>query len=175
MDRRKIAVILAGSVLVVIVIVAIIINALNPTEDPKQAYLKSAVQTTIDKDTGAQIINDPNLGGQSEEARAVIVLGMEEIIRTGALSEQTDLIKDSINVFSDTRLKNKYSTITIRPQGLVTSDGVTTTTIRLGQSDEILPIIITAKNTGETQIIIEDPSNKYGGRFDSELTVFGAD
>lgn len=174
MSRKRIAIVIV-SVLAVIVIIAVIIKIATPQDDPKDAYLKKAVQTTIDKDTGEQITKDPNLGPQSDETRAVTILGLEPVVQAGALGEQIDFIKDAINRFAKENLNNKYSTITVRPQNLVASDGVITTSIRLGQSDEILPITITAKNTGETQVVISDPSNKYGGSFDSDLTVFGAD
>ena len=174
MNRKKVLIIV-GVILLIVAIIAIIVKTTTPKEDPKQAYLKSAIQTTIDKDTGAKITSDPNLGPQSEEARSVTILGMEPVIKAGALGEQVDFIKDAINTFSEKQLKSKYKTITIRPQDLVTTDGVTLTSIRLGQSDEILPITITAKNTGETQVVVDDPENKYGGKYDSGLNVFSAD
>ena len=173
MDRkRKIIIIVTIAVLAVALIIAIIFKAISPTEDPKKAYLDSAIKTTIDKDTGDQITVDPNLGPQTDEARTVTILGMEAIVRTIYLSDQINYIKDAINTFSKERLDNKYETITIRPQDLLTNEGVTTTTIRLGQSDEILPIKIIANDIGETQVIISDPQNKYGGIYESKFTVF---
>ena len=175
MNKKRIAII----VVIVIIFIGLgiwgIIKGVSDKNDKKNAYLKSAVQLTVDKDTGDQITVDPNLGPQTEETQPVTILGLEALINAGALDEQINFFKDQLNTFSSNRLHNKYTTITIRPQDLVTNDGVTTTSIRLGQTDDILPVTITAKNTGETQIIITDPSNKFGGTFDSGLTVFGAD
>jgi len=175
MNRKKIIIIISIVILFMALIIAAIFKVTSPTEDPKEAYLKSAIQTTIDRDTGEQITTDPNLSAQTEETRKVTVLGMETIVAAGALGEQVNYIKDVLNAFSTARLNNKYQTITIRPQDSATTDGVTITTIRLGQSDEILPVTITAKDTGETQVIIYDSANKYGGNYEGELTVFGAD
>ncbi|MDB5160605.1 MAG: hypothetical protein JWO99_868 [Candidatus Saccharibacteria bacterium] len=175
MNRRRVVIAVAIVVLIIILIVLAIVKAVSVKNDQKEAYLKSAVQLTVDKDTGDQITVDPNLGNQTVETQPVTVLGLEAIINAGALDEQINFVKDQLNTFSAARLNNKYATITVRPQGLTTADGVTSTTIRLGQSDDILPITITAKNTGETQVVITDPSNKFGGTFDSGLTIMGAD
>jgi len=173
MTKKRIVIIL--SIIAFGTLILISIYYATHKEDPSQAYLKDAVQITHDIDTGELITVDPNLTSQTEGTRTVAILGVNKLVEENVLQEQISFVKDKLNEFSKQRLQNKYDTITIRPEGLVNNDDVITTTIRLGQSEEILPITITASRFGPTRIVIEDPSNKYGGQYDSGEVVFGAD
>jgi len=174
MTRKRI-VIISLIVLAIIGLIIWAIAATQPKEDPSQNYLKDAVTFTVDEDTGERVSDDPNLTDQSTDNRTVIVLGIEELINRNIVNAQIDYVKDTLNTYSKERLKNAYETITIRPQGLTYTDGVITTTIRLGQTETVLPISMTLINTGETRVVVSDPDNKFGGTFDSGGTNLSAD
>jgi len=174
MTRKRIVIISLIALAVIGLIVWAII-ATSQKEDPSQAYLKDAVTFTVDEDTGERVYDDPNLTDQSTDNRAVIVLGIEELIKRDVVNAQIDFVKDSLNTYSKERLGNKYETITIRPQGFSYVNGIITATIRLGQTDTILPVTITAINTGETRLVVYDQENKFGGTFDTGETNLSAD
>ena len=173
MTKKRIIIIV--SVILLVGIIAIAVYYSSHKEDPTQAYLKDAVKITHDIDTGELVTEDPNLANQTEDNRTIVILGIDKLVEENVLQEQINFVKDKLNEFSKQRLKNAYSTITIRPEGLVNNDDVITTTIRLGQSNEILPITITASRFGSTRIVIQDPDNKHGGQYDSGEVVFGAE
>jgi len=174
MNRKRI-VIISLIVLAIIGLIIWAIVATQPKEDPSQNYLKDAVTFTVDEDTGERVSDDPNLTDQSTDNRVVIILGVEELVSRDIVNAQIDYVKDTLNTYSKERLKNAYETITIRPQGLTYADGVITTTIRLGQTETVLPISMTLINTGETRVVVSDPDNKFGGTFDSGETNLSAD
>lgn len=173
LTRKKI--IIASILLILVVLGMWALFLTTRTEPPKDAYIEDAISFTVDKDTGERLTNDPNLSGQTEEASAVTVLGVEELVRLRIVDKQIDFAKEKIRAFSKERLGDKFATITIRPQGLTYENNILVTTIRLGQGDELLPILFTASPFGETRLVINDPENKYGGIYDTGEVVFGAE
>ena len=172
MDRRKTLVIISA-VLFIGLVIFVIFLALNKKEAPVEEYLKDSVIITRDRDTGDLLVDDPSLTVQSDGNTGVVILGVESLVKEGFFTEELSITKNQIDIFSTTRLKGKYSTITIQPQGLTFVDGVLRTNIRLGQSDELLPIQINADAMGTIQIIIFDKDTKYGGNFDSGVITLG--
>ncbi|HJM04486.1 MAG TPA: hypothetical protein QF549_02535 [Candidatus Saccharimonadaceae bacterium] len=169
--KRRILVIalLAG---VVLIITTIIFSFQNQPEP--EAYIEDAATVSIDQDTGERLIDDPHLVDQTVEGETIILLGSEPLIESGIFNSQLIIVREELTKFVNTRLNGEYSSITLRPQELVTEDGVTSGTIRLGSGDIILPITITSLVTGETRVVIEDPENSFGGNFDSgEILVYG--
>ena len=176
LTRRKIII---GIIIVFVILpiaAAVVYYLFFPKQDNKEeAYRDSTVAITRDKDTGVLLENDPNIRDASE-AREVIVLGLPQLIEQGLVATQVTFIKDQLDIYSKDILKNKYETLTIRPQDLVNNGGIFTSTIRLGQTDIILPITITALNTGESRIVITaDPDDPSSAAFDSGTTYFRGD
>lgn len=168
-DVTKKRLFIIGGIVLVIAIIFAIIGATN--REPEETYIDRAAEVRVDQDTGELITDDPNLTDQSVEKGAVLILGLEELSRLEILGSQIAVIKDEIQKFASERLDGKYESITIRPQDIVAEDSVTETTIRLGQSDILLPVIFTARQTGETRVEIFDPNNQVGGNYDSGETV----
>lgn len=173
---RKQIIIIGVIIFIVVPVTAYIIFLVVNKEKPEEEYLKTAVSIVRDKDTG-QIIEEanPNLTPQTSETRSVTIIGAEALVQQKILTTQLNVIKDSIADYAKTKLDGKFKTVTIRSEGLVNNAGVITTTLRLGQSDEIVPMTVTALDTGETRVVIEDPTNIRGGTYDSGATYFRGD
>jgi hypothetical protein len=175
LTRKKIIIGLV-TLFVILPVIAYVIFLISNSGDKSEAYLKDAVLITRDKDTGSIISDDPNLTEQGSEQRKTIIFGLETLIDAGVLTQQTTFIKDKLNSYAKDVLKGKYETLTIRPQDLVNTNGVFTSTLRLGQSETFIPVTITATNVGETRVVVtDDPDNTNGGSYDSGTTNFSAD
>jgi hypothetical protein len=171
MERRK-KILLIVIIFSFLALVALMIAlSLNQKSEPINTYLEDSVIVTRDQDTGELLENDPNLSPQTQGNTTITILGVEALVELGFYTEELAITKEKIDEFSRTRLNHQYSTITIQPQGLTFVDGVLLTNIRLGQSDILLPLRINADARGSFQIIIYDKEGKFGGDFDSGVTV----
>lgn len=173
--QRRTAVILVAVAFIILVIMMIVFAILS-NRDKSQAYLEDAVTITVDRDTGeSAVLDDPNLSDQATEDKGVVIFGLEELAVKGVLRVQLVYIKEKIAEYASSRLKGAFESVTVRPQDLKEKDGVFTSSLRLGQTDELVPIVITADFSGRTRVVINDPQNKYGGTYDSGVKVFTAD
>jgi hypothetical protein len=170
--RRKLILIIVGGVIAAGVIVSIVAFVSRPRSN--DAYLETAVPLVRDQDTGEVLVNDPNTV-EPGETREVIVLGLENLYGFGLIESQVVTIRDRIIRFAEERLEGKYQTVTIRPQDIQSENGTIRTTIRLGDSDILLPITISTVDIGLLRVVIEDPSNTVGGTFDTGETRQFAD
>ncbi len=170
--RRKLILIIVGGTVAIGIIISIIALVSQPRSN--NAYLETAVPLVRDQDTGEVLVNDPNTV-EPGETREVIVLGLETLYDFGLIESQVVTIRDRIIRFAEERLEGKYQTITIRPQDIQSDNGTIRTTIRLGDSNTVLPITINTVDIGLLRVIIEDPTNAAGGTFDTGETRQFAD
>lgn len=176
MQKRTVIILLTIALAFIAIVVTMIILSITTNKDSSQVYLEDAVTITIDEDTGeSAILDDPNLSNQEVENKGVVVFGLEELASRGVLRVQLIFIKDKIAEYANLKLGGVFESVTIRPQDLKEKDGVYTSSLRLGQTDELVPITITADFSGKTRVVITDPQNKHGGTYDSGIKVFTAD
>lgn len=170
--RRKLILIIVIGTIALGVIISIIALLTQPRTN--DAYLETAVPLVRDQDTGEVIVNDPNTVEPGEQ-REVIVLGLETLYGFGLIESQVVTIRDRIVRFAEERLEGKYQTVTIRPQDIQSEGGTIRTTLRLGDTDTLLPITINTVDIGLLRVVIEDPTNVAGGTFDTGETRQFAD
>ncbi len=176
MNKKKKILIITSIIIILFGVIPIIFFFFNRTSGNAESYIqREAVVMSRDKDTGERIEYDKNRTAETDGNTPILVLGMEELIKKGVLALQVRVIREQLATFARERLKTKYESITLRPQDLKFQNGVVSSTIRLGESDFLLPITITAKNTGETQVIINDPNSIVGGTYTAQLVTLQAD
>lgn len=162
--------IIAFICLVIVVIGGIILFA---TMGQKNSSSNTSGSTITDRDTGETVTPGDNAGisigsAGSEFVSNTLVLGLTNLVSKlqSNSGKYTDYIRPAIQDFSHTRLNDRFSTITIRPQDLSISGNSIKSTIRLGQGDEILPISIEISSNKQSAIIkITDKTKKYGGDY----------
>jgi len=174
MDTRKklILIIVSGSLGLGIIITAVWLS-LQP-RDGGDAFLETAIPISRDQDTGELVTNDPRVQ-EPGETRVVLVLGLENLFDYGMFERQVVTVREKIEQFSVERLDGKYDTLTLRPQNVAITITTYATTIRLGDTNILLPITITATDEGLVRVVIDDPNNSVGGSFDSGETILFAD
>ncbi len=131
-----------------------------------------------DRDTGETLDLEPEFrqetGGVLEDSSPVTLFGLinlsEEITRinNSSTGPYFDTIKLALWDYSENRLDDSYTTLTIRPQDLQISGTTITTSVRLGQTDEILPISITVsddKSNAITTINEGGDETQHGGKY----------
>jgi hypothetical protein len=170
-NRRLVIIILVG----VFVVVPLVLFGLY------EAFWKggsSSSQNPVvitDKDTGEQVVFDPNKAPDTDGTAGVTILGAQQLY-DGVVPQQASFFQAQVGDYWAGVLKKQYQTLTIVPDGYNNDgNGTITGRLRLGQGNAFVSFVFTAKNTGETELVITDDSHKYGGNFDSGLTTFGAD
>jgi len=131
-----------------------------------------AAVVVTDKDTGEQVVLDPNRGPDTDGTAGVTILGAQPL-SDDVLPEQVDFFKTQVGDYWTNTLKKKFSTLTVVPEDYKNDgNGTITGKLRLGQGDDFVSFVFTAKDSGETELVITDDAHKYGGDFDSGLTTF---
>lgn len=171
--QRKLILIIAMFVIALGIIVSVI-AFFSQQPKPTGAYLETAAPIVRDEDTGELVTFDPNTIEPSEQ-REVIVLGLETLYSYNFFELQVLTVRDFLVGFATERLDGKYETITLRPQDIAVSEGEIRTSLRLGQTGTILPIVIYYNDTGLVRVVIEDPDTLVGGVYDSGETILKAD
>lgn len=172
--------------IIIIVIAAIVvigggIAAYFLNNQPKQGSrgtTASDVTITQDADTGEQLSNDPSLApSESEDSGTIIVLGLADLIDAATLtSQQSDFVKDQLNIYGTQNLKDKYDTLTIQPQNTKVDGDTITGTVRLGDGDTTVALkFISGTKSGTMQLFVTDPLNTGGGNYTSPTAAVYAD
>lgn len=171
-NRRLVIIILIG----VFVVVPLVLFGLYEAFWKGSSSGNQNPVVVTDRDTGEQVTFDPNKAPDTDGTPGISILGISQFYDDNLIPSQIKFFQDQVGAYSKNSLKSKYSTITVVPEFYV-NDGKGTITgkLRLGQGDDLVPFTFTAKNTGETQLIIQDSANKYGGNFDSGLTTFAGE
>lgn len=165
-NRRILFIVL--SIMVAGVLIFLTINSLSSTP--------SKVTTNIitDKDTGEKY--DPKYavktGAPSAKISDTILFGIEPLIATVRQSELKETggfilaTKEALWKFSSDRLDNSFTSLTFRPQDTVINGNVITSTVRLGQSDTIVPITVSITKNKKTAIVsINKGQKEHGDEF----------
>ncbi len=127
----------------------------------------------VDRDTGEvfdEKVNNEKTGGSGVKTGDAVLFGIEPFVEQ--LYEQDEstgyvnAVKTALWNFSDSRLNNQFESITLRPQDLIITDSGVSGTIRLGQTDTILPILIVpTKDSKQAIITINKGGSQYKGAF----------
>lgn len=119
-------------------------------------------------------VNNQNTGGSSSSFGSVTLFGIQPYIETLMAEDKPTgyitSVKQALLAFSKNRLDNKYETITLRPEGLVSNGTEITGEIRLGQTDTILPITIKPSNDQKLAVVT---INKGGTDFKGAFVLVG--
>lgn len=172
MSRRTIAIfILIAAVVVVPLAIWGITNISNDQNGGENA------QRIVDKDTGEiydATVNNLDTGGSGGYQGDAKLFGLQPFTKTvlndGGKVGYVDSIRKALWRFDEERLDGEFASLTLRPQGMDITDTRVTGTIRLGQSDTVLPITITPTE-GKERAIIE--INKDGSDFDGTFVFVG--
>lgn len=133
----------------------------------------STPTSLVDQDTGEVYditINNVETGGGAFTSE-VHIFGIEPFLQTLASknygnSDFASAVKNALYQYSSDRLNDTFTSITLRPQNLVIEKSVIRGEIRLGETDEILPIIITPSETKATAVIVINKNNSsHDGTF----------
>ncbi len=127
----------------------------------------------VDQDTGETYdanVNNTNTGGGSF-GTDVHLFGIEKLIVT--LSENgyknsdfVSTIKQALTAYSSSRLENRFTSLTFRPQNLTINKTSIDGEIRLGETNEIVPIHITPSQTNAVAVVTVNKNKpSYGGAF----------
>ncbi len=166
-SKRRIVVILIVVLIVVIPLIAWGISSNNNSND----------KTIKDRDTGEvydKTVNSEDTGGSDIYQGTAVLFGIENLTQTLLDNDKSvgyiNSVKTALWEFSSNRLNNEFESITLRPQGLVINDSKVTGTIRLGQSDTTLPIVISPTTSGKEAIV---SINKNGSQYKGEFVYIG--
>lgn len=160
-EVKKILLFVGGVIVVVIVIAAIFLMNQRRSADYSEV--------TIDQDTGEAYVEFPNRAPETEGSGgdAVIIGGGSLLLDNGFTQNQYNLVANSLLQMSRERLSNEYSRITFRPSDVKIEQNKLSTTIRLGNSDILLPISIKFYELTKAEVHVSDRNNVLGGDYDS--------
>lgn len=135
---------------------------------------QSSTDTVIrDKDTGEVFDSRENAvqtGGSGVETGTGVLFGIEpltdQLIKEKRSVSYVDSLKQALWDFNKQRADNKFKSITMRPQDLKITDTIITGSIRIDQTDTMLPISIQPSRTNAAAIVtINKDGSEYGGVF----------
>jgi hypothetical protein len=156
-----------GGVIVVVVVVVAAIFLMNQRQSPDYS------EVTIDQDTGEAYVDFPNREPETEGSggSTVIIGGGSLLLDSGFTQDQYNLVANSLLQMSRERLSDEYDRITFRPSDVKLEQNNLSTTIRLGDSDTLLPISIRYYELSKVEVHVSDRDNVLGGDFNSGVLV----
>lgn len=171
MSRRKIIIIL----LLVFVALPLVSFGLYLIFSERGSNTTGQEVIYIDKDTNEQVSTFEGVNEESVGNTEVLLLGMTPL-NNDLLKFQYNFVREQIGEYAKNRLNNAYDTIALLPESYRNHKGVISGSLRLGkEGSTTVPITIKYFDTGDIQVIIDDPENKFGGKYDSGLTSFYGD
>lgn len=148
-------VIVASALVLGILLIILIAVFSQPRQAPIAEIEARATEVTTNQDTGELIENDPNVTPESNNERSVALYGFADLIDSEELFDgDVNFITYHFEQYAANELKGEYSSFTIRPQGLKSEGGVITTTLRLGDTDILLPLRIQLLDNKESRLQI---------------------
>lgn len=168
--RKIIIIVIAGIIIVGSVVAIILFRTAGPATTAGSQDQKTVTVRT-DPDTGEQTTDNPNIAAsESQDSTDVTVLGLADFITATSITRtQVLYLHDALQNYDSTVLKNKYRSLTIRPQDTVVNDQGVTGTIRLGDSNATVAFRYDGVSGGSNlQITITDTGGKNGGNFSSQ-------
>lgn len=168
-EVKRILFFVGGVIVVVVVIIALFLANQRRSADYSEI--------TIDQDTGDAYVTYPNRAPETEGDgdTSVIIGGGSLLLDNGFTLDQYNLVANSILLMSRERLSDEYARITFRPSDLKLEQNKLSTTIRLGDSDTLLPISIKYYELTKVEVHVSDRNNVLGGDFDSGVLVVTPD
>jgi hypothetical protein len=172
MSRRKIIIFL----LILFVILPLISFGLYLIFGSNRSQVTGREEVYVDKDSGETVSTFEGINPETEGNTEVLLLGITRL-NEDLLKPHYSFVKEHLNIYARTRLDNKYDTLTLLSQGYTMKNETITGLFRLGKGgNKTVPVSITASDTtGAVRLIIDDPNNEFGGRYDSGTEIFGAD
>lgn len=162
-SAKKITFIVIAVVIGIILLIAFFIF------QQRQADTYSEVE--VDQDTGEVYVTYPNREPEAINEQGatggLIVGGSSVLLENGLTQDQYNLVSQALTKFSSERLDDKYQRLTLRPQDLKNEQNKISTTLRLGNTDTLLPISIKYYDLYKVEVTIFDKSNVIGGTFES--------
>jgi len=154
MERRRIISIIIVSIVLLIIILSVVYFFTR----------KDEVQTgsITDRDTGKiAITGHTGYIGESD----LVIFGEENLYNNGLTKDQFKNIRTALIQYSIDRLDKDIQSLTVRPQDLKITGDTITSTIRIGQTDELLPIEVKIDTEGGVVVLVSDQDKKHGGPF----------
>lgn len=160
-SSKKLILIVIGVIVVLIGIVAIVLW--------QQRTSPEYATEEVDQDTGEVFRSTPNRAPENngQPAETVMVRGGYVLLDNGFTQDQHNLVASELEKIGKDKLGSKYPFITIRPQDVQREQNLLTTTIRLGESDTLLPIQIKYYELYKVEIAITDQGGVLGGDYNS--------
>jgi hypothetical protein len=166
MNKRLIIII----ILVIFVIIPLVVFGIISFISNNQPN-DNQIKNVIDRDTGVVLTYDETKEPETDGNSDVIIIGIEKLIDDNFFPGQIDIIKGYLNSYATGQLNDEYTTITLIPSTYKNNNGIIAVDIRLGQSDTIVPAIITMLDTGETQLRVAAVGTRYS-EYDSGSSIF---
>lgn len=164
MNRRSI------TITIIVLFILVLIGYWAFTSVSRQSSTNTVIR---DKDTGEIFDSGENniqTGGSGTNTGKGVLFGIEPL--TNKLIQEKrgvayiESVRQALWDFNKQRADNKLKSITVRPQDVTLNINTITASIRLDQSDTILPIIIQPSTTNNAAIItINKDGDSYGGTF----------
>lgn len=128
----------------------------------------------VDRDTGEvfdKTVNTQSTGAPSDNQSSIKLFGIEDFIKTlsskGHQTDFVDSVKESLWTYSNKRLNDSFPSLTLRPQNMIISKSLVTGEVRLGQTNEIIPIAIHISTNDSVAIVdINKGNSSHGGTFE---------
>lgn len=160
-SSKRIILIVVGVVVALIGVIALIIW--------QQRTSPEYTTEEVDQDTGEVFRSAPNREPETAgpEGSSVMIRGGYVLLDNGFTQDQHNLVATELEKVGQEKLGSKYPFITIRPQDVKREQNLLTTTIRLGESDTLLPIQIKYYELYKVEITITDRGNVLGGDYSS--------
>lgn len=164
MNRRSI------TITIIVLFILVLVGYWAFTSVSRQSSTNTVIR---DKDTGEIFDSGENniqTGGSGTNTGRGVLFGIEPL--TNKLIQEKrgvayiESVRQALWDFNKQRADNKLKSITVRPQDVTLNIDTITASIRLDQSDTILPIIIQPSTTNNAAIItINKDGDSYGGTF----------
>ena len=160
-------------VLIIILLFILVIVSFTIYISHKNKHAPFYIQRVVNQCTGVVGTITPNQGPEKYNTpNGVFLSGSQPILDNGATQAQYEKVQEIIAQYSTAKLSNKYQNIAIVPGTFKANLGVMTAKLCLGQKSNTVDMTIKLSGLIYVEVVINDPSGKNGGDYDSgQLTV----
>jgi hypothetical protein len=158
---------------IIVLLFVLLIIGLTVYISRKDKQAPFYAQKIVDQCTGTVGTITPNQGPEKYNmSGSVFLSGSQPILDNGATQAQYQKVQETIAQYSKTKLNNRYQNIAIVPGTFKANAGVMTAKLCLGQRSNTVDMTIKLSQLIYVELIIDDPSGKNGGNYDSgQLTI----
>lgn len=133
-------------------------------------------QKISSRDTGETAYSQPNKTPEKSEGDTNIILfGSYLILDNGSTQGQFDQIKKAFSMYSSKNLHDTYPSLTLVPSTFSASAGDMKSSLRLGDTNNMVTAEIKVWQVKYARLWIRDPSGKNGGGYDSGMLTVADD